>query len=37
LVSLTGAIDNLTNDERMQPLGYHVLPRAVRGGVRVSF
>jgi vitamin B12 transporter len=36
-VSLTGAIDNLTDSDRMEPLGYPVLPRALRGGVRVRF
>ena len=30
---LTGAIDNLTDSDRMEPLGYPVLGRAVRLGV----
>jgi vitamin B12 transporter len=36
-LSLTGAIDNLTNSGHMEPLGYPVLSRAVRAGVRVRF
>jgi outer membrane cobalamin receptor len=36
-LSLTAAIDNLSNNHRMEPLGYPVLSRAVRGGVRVRF
>jgi outer membrane cobalamin receptor len=35
--SLTGAIDNLTDSNRMEPLGYPILGRAVRFGVRVKF
>lgn len=35
--SLTGAIDNLTGSDRMEPLGYPVLGRAVRLGVRARF
>ncbi|HET9832325.1 MAG TPA: TonB-dependent receptor [Vicinamibacterales bacterium] len=33
----TAAIDNLTNAHYMQPLGYPVLERAWRAGVRVGF
>jgi vitamin B12 transporter len=36
-VSLTGAIDNLTDSPHMEPLGYPVLSRACRGGVRLRF
>jgi vitamin B12 transporter len=36
-LSLTAAVDNLTNTDRMEPLGYPVLPRALRGGVRLRF
>lgn len=36
-LSLTGAIDNLTDSDRMEPLGYPVLGRAVRLGVRARF
>lgn len=36
-LSLTGAIDNLTDSDRMEPLGYPVLGRAVRFGVRARF
>jgi hypothetical protein len=36
-LSLTGAVDNLTDDHRMEPLGYPVLPRALRAGVRIHF
>lgn len=35
--SLTGAIDNLTDSDRMEPLGYPVLGRAFRFGVRARF
>ena len=35
--SLTGAIDNLTDSNRMEPLGYPILGRAVRFGVRARF
>jgi outer membrane cobalamin receptor len=35
--SLTGAIDNLTDSDRMEPLGYPVLGRAIRFGVRARF
>lgn len=35
--SLTGAIDNLTGSDRMEPLGYPVLGRAVRFGIRARF
>lgn len=35
--SLTGAIDNLTDSNRMEPLGYPVLGRAIRFGVRARF
>jgi vitamin B12 transporter len=35
--SLTGAIDNLTDSDRMDPLGYPVLGRAIRFGVRARF
>jgi outer membrane cobalamin receptor len=36
-LSLTLAVDNLANSRHMDPLGYPVLSRAVRGGVRVRF
>jgi outer membrane receptor protein involved in Fe transport len=36
-LSLTGAIDNLTDSDRMDPLGYPVLGRAFRFGVRARF
>jgi vitamin B12 transporter len=36
-LSLTGAIDNLTDSHRMEPLGYPVLGRAVRAGIRARF
>ena len=32
-----GAIDNLTDSDRMEPLGYPVLGRAIRFGVRARF
>ena len=35
--SLTGAIDNLTDSHRMEPLGYPILGRAIRFGVRARF
>jgi vitamin B12 transporter len=35
--SLTCAIDNLTDSDRMEPLGYPVLGRAVRLGLRARF
>lgn len=35
--SLTAAIDNLTDSDRMEPLGYPVLGRAFRFGVRARF
>jgi len=35
--SLTGAVDNLTDRQYMEPLGYPALGRAVRGGVRIEF
>lgn len=31
------AIDNLTDSDRMEPLGYPVLGRALRGGIRLRF
>ena len=37
MFSLTGAIDNLTDSDRMEPLGYPVLGRAIRFGVRARF
>jgi outer membrane cobalamin receptor len=37
MLSLTGAIDNLTNTARMEPLGYPVPGRAIRFGVRARF
>ena len=37
ILSLTGAIDNLTDSDRMDPLGYPVLGRAIRFGVRARF
>jgi len=36
-LSLTLAIDNLADSRHMEPLGYPVLSRALRGGVRVRF
>ena len=36
-LSLTAAIDNLTGSDRMEPLGYPVLGRALRFGVRSRF
>jgi outer membrane cobalamin receptor len=36
-LSLTGAIDNLSDSRRMEPLGYPVLGRAIRFGVRARF
>jgi vitamin B12 transporter len=36
-LSITGAIDNLTDSHRMEPLGYPVLGRAVRAGLRARF
>jgi outer membrane cobalamin receptor len=36
-VSVTGAVDNLTDRQYMEPLGYPALGRAVRGGIRVRF
>ncbi len=36
-VSVTGAVDNLFNSDHMEPLGYPVLSRAARIGVRVHF
>ena len=35
--SLTGVIDNLTDSDRMEPLGYPILGRAIRFGVRARF
>ena len=35
--SLTGAIDNLTDSDHMEVLGYPVLGRAIRFGVRARF
>jgi len=35
--SVTAAIDNLTDSHRMEPLGYPVLDRAVRLGLRARF
>jgi vitamin B12 transporter len=35
-VSITGAIDNLFDSDHMEPLGYPVLGRAVRLGVRIG-
>lgn len=39
LLKLTGllSIDNLANEDYMEPLGYPALGRAVRAGIRVSF
>jgi outer membrane cobalamin receptor len=37
MLSVTGAIDNLTDSDRMEPLGYPILGRAIRFGVRASF
>ncbi len=37
MLSLTGAIDNLTGSDHMDPLGYPVLGRAARAGVRLRF
>jgi vitamin B12 transporter len=36
-LSITGAVDNLTDRQYMEPLGYPALGRALRGGVRVRF
>ena len=36
-ISLTFAIDNLADSRRMEPLGYPILGRAVRFGVRTRF
>ncbi len=36
-LSVTGAVDNLTDRQYMEPLGYPALGRAVRGGIRVRF
>jgi len=36
-VAVLLAIDNLTNADYMEPLGYLALGRAVRGGIRVGF
>jgi vitamin B12 transporter len=35
--SLTAAIDNLTDSDRMEPLGYPLLGRAIRFGLRARF
>lgn len=37
VLSLTGAIDNLAGSSHMEPLGYPVLGRAIRFGVRARF
>ena len=37
MLSGTAAIDNLTDSDRMEPLGYPVLGRAVRFGLRARF
>jgi vitamin B12 transporter len=37
MLSLTGAVDNLTDSDRMEPLGYPILGRAIRFGVRARF
>ncbi|HWJ54934.1 MAG TPA: TonB-dependent receptor, partial [Vicinamibacterales bacterium] len=37
VLSLTGAIDNLFDSDRMDPLGYPALGRAARGGIRVKW
>ena len=36
-IALTGAIDNLLDSAHMDPLGYPVLGRAARGGVRTTW
>lgn len=36
-LSLTGAVDNLANSRHMEPLGYPVLPRGARVGLRIRF
>lgn len=36
-LTFTAAIDNLTGSDRMEPLGYPVLGRAVRAGIRARF
>lgn len=36
-LSATAAVDNLTDSDRMEPLGYPVLGRAIRFGVRARF
>lgn len=35
--ALTGAVDNLTDRQYMEPLGYPALGRAVRAGLRIGF
>ncbi len=35
--SILGAIDNLTDTEYQEPLGFPALGRAARAGVRVTF
>jgi outer membrane cobalamin receptor len=37
LLSATAAVDNLTGSDHMEPLGYPVLGRAVRAGLRARF
>ena len=37
MFSIIGAIDNLTDADYMEPLGYPALGRAARAGVRVTF
>jgi vitamin B12 transporter len=37
ILSATGAVDNLTGSDHMEPLGYPVLGRAIRFGVRARF
>ena len=36
-LSITGAVDNLTGADYMDPLGYPALGRAFRIGARVGF
>jgi len=36
-LSVTGAIDNLADSDHMEPLGYPVLGRALRAGLRARF
>jgi len=37
VIAFTGAVDNLTDSDHMDPLGYPVLGRAIRVGVRTKW